>query len=538
MNWISLLLVILLTQISSFSAFSEVKKGGRFNLNLGNLGEPPSLHPITATDAASRVVLNYVTDTLLTRDSQTYEWKPRLAEKWEISKDAKTFTFKLRSGLQFHDGKPLTAEDVKFSFDAIFEPQYNAARLRPYYENIEKLEVIDPLTVKATVKTPYFLNFDVIAGSLTILPKHIYSDVEKSKKMNREIIGAGPYQLKSFQRGQRIVLKKFDQWYGNSAVESKDQYNFDEITFRFAKEENIYLEMMKKGDFDYHDLTAEQFVKKTEGGPWGKTIQKVKVTNAIGKGYRWVGWNQSNPLFESKDVRIALAHLTNRREMNKKFHFDLSVLATGPTDVFSDYASPQVKPIEFDPKKAGELLAAQGWKDSDKDGVLDKKIKGQKVDFRFSLIHANKDYEKYYTFYKEDLKKAGIDMEIKFLEWNSFLKVLDEGKFEAVALAWTTGIEFDPKQQWHSSSAVKGGSNFIGYKSSKVDKLIDKARKEIDRSKRIPLLREVYEQIAADAPYVFLFNEQFSFYAVHQKIQRPADTFKYEIGSSYWWLKP
>jgi peptide/nickel transport system substrate-binding protein/microcin C transport system substrate-binding protein len=245
-----------------------------------------------------------------------------------------------------------------------------------------------------------------------------------------------------------------------------------------------------------------------------------------------------NPLFKSRNVRQALAHLMNRQEMNKKFRYDLSVLATGPTDVFSDYASKNVKPIEYDPKKAGELLAKEGWADTDKDGVLDKVINGKKTDFRFSLIHANKDFEKYHTLYKEDLKKAGIDMEIKYLEWNSFIKILDEGKFEAVALAWTTGVEFDPKQQWHSSSAVKGGSNFIKYKNSEVDSLTDKARTEMDRNKRMPMLRKVYEKIAEDAPYVFMFNEPYYFYANTAKIQKPTDTFNYGIGTDFWWLKP
>lgn len=534
--------VLVLSSLLSLASFAavpnaEAPQGGNFVVNIGQLGEPPTLHPITAADGASSQIHVFVLDSLLTKNGDTYEWEPALAEKWEISKDQKTFTFFLRKDAFFHDGKPVTAEDVKFSFDAIFEPKYNAAHMRPYYENIEKVEVVDPYTVKFYVKTPYFLNFDV-AATISVLPKHIYSDVEKSKKMNKEVVGAGPYVFDRWDKGQKVVLKKFDKWYGNKLPAFKGQYNFKTITVRFVKEENVYLEMTRKGDIDFQDLNAEQYVKKTEGGNWGKSILKNKVENLTGKGYRWVGWNQENPLFKSKNVRVALAHLMNREEMNKKFRYDLSVLATGPTDVFSDYASPKVKPILFDPKKAGELLAQEGWKDSDKDGVLDKNIGGKKTDFRFSLMHANKDMEKYFTLYREDLKKAGIDMELKYLEWNSFVKILDEGKFDAVALAWTTGVEFDPKQQWHSSSAVTGGSNFIKYKNSEVDKLIDQARKEIDRKKRITLLRKVYERIAEDAPYVFMFNEKFSFYANTAKVQKPNDTLRYRIGTEQWWLKP
>ncbi|MBS1968742.1 MAG: peptide-binding protein [Bdellovibrionales bacterium] len=510
-------------------------QGGVFNLNLQ--GEPPTLHPIASTDTYAQGVQNYVLDTLLTRDLETYAWKPRVAEKWEISKDNKVFTFHLRKNAVFHDGKPVTAEDVKFSFDAIFEPAYQAAHLRPYYEGIAKVEVVDPLTVKVTAKDTYFKNFDVIAGGMAVIPKHIYGDVEKSKKMVRTLIGCGPYALDKFERGQIITLKRFDKWYGNEDKEWKGMYNFATINMRFYKEETVYLERAKKGDLDYIDLRPEAYVKKTEGAPWGKTIIKHKVENSAPKSYGFVGWNLRRDLFQDKNVRVALAHLMNREEMNKKFRFGMADLATGPTYVKSDYAPKTVKPFLFDPKAATELLAKAGWTDTDKDGTLDKVVNGKKVSFKFTLIHPNKDNEKYWTMYKEDLKKAGIDMEIKYLEWNSFLKLMDEGNFDAVALGWGGGdITWDPKQIWHSSSAVPGGSNFIGYKNPEVDKLIDEARQSLDEKKRVKLLQQVYEKIAADAPYVFMFNDKYDLYATASRIQMPAETFKYGVGVDFWWM--
>jgi peptide/nickel transport system substrate-binding protein/microcin C transport system substrate-binding protein len=513
----------------------KAPQGGSVTTNF--LAEPSSLHPITSVDLYSHNIHDLVLASLLTKDPETYEWKPYLAEKWEISKDGKVFTFHLRKNITFHDGHPLTAEDVKFSFDAIFEPKYNAAHKRPYYEQISRVEVVDPYTVKFFAKSVYFQNFDICAG-MYVIPKHIYSDVEKSKKMNKELIGEGPYKLEKYERGQRIILKKYDNWFGKDDPQFKGEFNFETLNFRFVKEQNVYLEMVKRGDIDYGDLTPEQYAKKTEGDPWGKTVLKVKADNKEPKGYRFVGWNLRNELFKDRDVRMALAMLMNREEMNQKFRYGLSVLATGPTDYFSDYASPNVKPVPFDPKKAAELLSKAGWKDSNKDGVLDKMVNGKRLDFRFSVAFANKDFEKYLTFYKEDLKKAGIDMEVRYLEWNSFLKTLDEGKFEGICLAWMTTFEFDPKQVWHSSSAVQGGSNFIGYKNPEVDQLIDRARGEMNRQKRIILLRKVYEAIAHDAPYVFMFNEKYDFYAASAKLGRPGDTFKYSVGSDYWWMNP
>ncbi len=510
-------------------------KGGSIVLNIE--GEPPTIHPITSSDLYAQKVLAYTCEGLLTRNLETYEWQATLADKWEISKDNKIFTFHLRPNLFFHDGQPVTAEDVKFSFDAIFNPAYEAANLRPYFEGIAKVEVVDPQTVKFYAKDSYFKNFES-AATLTVIPKHVYGDVEKSKKMSRSVVCSGPYSLAKFDRGQMIQLKKFDKWWGNTAVETKGMYNFDTITMRFYKDENVYLERAKKGDVDYIEMRIEAFMKKTDGAPWGTTLLKHKIANDSPKSYGFVGWNFRRDIFQDKNVRVALAHLMNREEMNKKFRYGLSDLANGPIYVRSEY-NPKNKVLNYSPKKAQELLAKSGWKDSDKDGTLDKIINGKKVDFRFTMIFANKDTEKYWTMYKEDLKKAGIDMEIKYLEWNSFLKILDEGNFDAVSLAWGGGtVEPDPKQIWHSSSAVAGGSNFIAYKNLEVDKLIEEGRLEGNKAKRIAVLKKAFEKIADDAPYVFMFNDKFEFYATSSRLAMPAETFKYDTGKETWWVKP
>ncbi|MFP5519565.1 MAG: peptide-binding protein [Bdellovibrionia bacterium] len=539
MKTVKTLVLIALSVVASTASAAKpntnAPKGGNFVINLG--GEPPTVHPITSTDVYATGVQSYVCEGLLSRDQQTYAWKPRLAEKWEVSKDNKVFTFFLRKDAVFHDGKPVTAEDVKFSFDAIFDKNYQAAHLQPYYEGLSKVEIVDSHTVKIHAKDSYFKNFDSAAG-LTVIPKHVYSNVEKSKKMNRELVCSGPYVLSKFDRGQMIQLKKFDKWWGNTSPDYAGAFNFAMITMRFFKDENVILERAKKGDLDYIDLRIESYMKKTSGHPWGKTLMKHQVENSAPKGYGFVGWNFRRDLFQDKNVRIALAHLMNREEMNKKFRYGMSELANGAVYIKSEY-SPNNKALNFDPKKAQELLTKSGWQDGDKDGVLEKVINGKKTAFKFTLIHANKDNEKYWTLYREDLKRAGIDMEIKFLEWNSFLKLLDEGNFDAVSLGWGGGsVDPDPKQIWHSSSAVAGGSNFIGYKNPAVDKLIDQARLEPNREKRVKLLQQVYKAIADDAPYAFMFNDKYYFYATASKIGMPAETFKFDVGSDFWWLKP
>ncbi|MDH3604968.1 MAG: ABC transporter substrate-binding protein, partial [Candidatus Tectomicrobia bacterium] len=224
--------------------------------------------------------------------------------------------------------------------------------------------------------------------------------------------------------------------------------------------------------------------------------------------------------------------------MNVKFRFGESLLASGPWYRQSEYADPDVKPIPYDPAKALELLRGEGWRDSDQDGILDKEMTGNKVNFEFTLLNPNKDFEKYLVLYQEDLDKAGIKMNLKLLEWNTFITKLDEAQFEAVVLAWGGGsVDLDPKQIWHSSSAVKGGSNFIGYKNPEVDRLIDEARTELDKQKRIPILRQAYRLIAADAPYAFLFVPRFTYYAHRARIRKVTETYGYYLGQSYWWIE-
>lgn len=532
---VSLLLVIGINANAAVEINSSAPVGGTMTRNTG--AEPPTLNPVAANDVSADYILSEAMDSLLGRHPETYDWKPRLSEKWEVSKDNKTFTFTLRKDIFFHNGDPITAEDVKFSFDVYKIPEYKAAEKIPYYESISNIEIVNPTTIKFTMKDNYFKNFEVVATT-SIIPKKVYGDVAKGSKLNKSFVGAGPYMLDTYDKGQKIVLKRFAKWYGFNTPEWKGSSNYEKYVFRFVKEENVQIEMLKKGELDYLALNSENYMKKTQGDPWGKTIEAKKVLNKVPKSYYFVGWNQKKPVFQDKNVRLALAHLMNREEMNKKFLFGMADLATGPTYIQSEYADPNVKPILYDPKKATELLNKAGWKDSDKDGVLDKMIDGKKADFKFELIHPNKDMEKYWTWFKEDLQKVGIKMEIKYLEWSSFTKLLDESNFEAVALGWGGVTDWDPKQIWHSASAIPGASNFVNYKNAEVDKMIDEARIEKDRAVRVKKLRAVYAKVADDAPYVFMFNQKYNFYGANVRFKKPGDTFQYEIGYDYWWIQP
>jgi ABC-type transport system substrate-binding protein len=526
-------LLFLTLMISLIACQAKTKKSGNsITYNIG--GEPTTLSPLSASDAYTPAVHAYVFETLLDRDLDSYDWKPALATEWTISKDKRVFEFKLREGVKWHDGKDFTAEDVKYSYDIMYSEDWKAVQIRPFYESIKSVEVLDKYRIRFTVKDDYFQNFDVCAG-ITVLPKHFYSNPENKKEFGRKVIGTGPYILSKYDKGQKIILVQNPDWWGRQVEAEKNSYKIKKINLRMVMDENVQLELLKKGDIDFQALRPEGYIKKTVGDVWDKKITKVKTENKSPKGYSFIALNLKHPILKDREVRKALTMLFNRPMMLEKFEYNLSAMSTGPIYVQSDYASPNVKVTEFNPNEALKILNRAGWKDTDKDGTLDKVINGKKTKLSFTILEPLADIMKYLTVFKEDASKVGVDINIKNIEWNSFVKLLDEKNFEAVRLAWGGGgVEWDPKQIWHSSSIAGAGSNFISYSNPQVDKLIDDSRRLYEREQRIPLLHKVHELISADYPYIFWFNSRYTLYGHTKRVVKPKDTFVYGVGQQYW----
>ena len=520
---------------------SKALRGGTLNYNLGNA--PKTLNPLSSTDAYASRVNAFMVETLASRNMDTYEWEPLLATSWEVSKDGKTFTFELRKGVLWHDGKELTAKDVKFSFDAVTDPKnrYKTAHARPYYEGIAGAKILSPHKIQFTARNRYFGNFKVLASFLDIVPEHIYKDTSKEnvRKLNKKTWGSGPYKFEQFRRGKYIKVVSNPDWWGRKVPEFAGQYNYDKVRFRFIQSPEMAIRRLERGELDVLKLGAEEYHKKTKGPKWGKSVFKVKFNNKSGKGYSFVGFNLNHKIFKSKRVRTALYHLLDREKMIKKFLYGESLPATGPWYRQSVYADSEVKPILFNPDLAKSILKKEGWIDSDGDKILDKVIDGVKTPLSFTILEPGDEFMKYLTIFKEDAKKAGVQILLKRIDWSAFIKLLDEKKFEAVRLGWSgSAIDVDLKPIWHSSSAISGGSNFISYKNKEVDRLIDEGRKIYDRNERIKIFKKVYRLIAEDVPYLFLFNAKSSFYAHTKRIKRDVDTYNYGVGIySHWWLE-
>lgn len=239
------------------------KKSGSKSITYNIGGEPSTLSPLSASDGYTSAVHAYVFESMLDKDVDTYEWKPALATEWTISKDKKVFEFTLRQGVKWHDGKEFTAEDVKFSYDVIFTDDFKAVQMRPYYESISKVEVLDKYKIRFTVKDDYFQNFDMCAG-LSIWPKHFYTNAENKKEFGRKLVGTGPYRLSKYDKGQKIILVQNQEWWGRGVESEKTSYLIPKIVLRMVMDENVYLELLKKGDLDFQGFRPEGYVKKMQ----------------------------------------------------------------------------------------------------------------------------------------------------------------------------------------------------------------------------------------------------------------------------------
>jgi ABC-type transport system substrate-binding protein len=509
--------------------------GARFpvtkTLNLGLSSDVSGFNHLVDSSADQSNVLAYVYESLLDKDPDTYETIPGLAKKWEVSKDGKKFTFEIDEKATWFDGKPISSADVEFTLKTIFDPKVNCEPERATYGSLDpNIEIISDKKFSIKVKDLHFRNLD-LAGGFLILPKHILQGADMNKgPLLTGTYGSGPYMLDEWKKGERIVLKKNPNYWGMHLKQNQGAYNFEKINYRIIREPKIEIEMLKQGYYTLYGFSPEKWERDSKHEKVQKFYDTYDYSNKAPKGYSYIAWNNNNPLFKSVNTRKALSLLLNRDFMIEKFTFKKAIPALGPISSRSEYAPSDVKPSSYDPKAALKLLSEEGWKDTNNDGVLDRN--GSK--FEFTLLFSSPESEKYLTTYQEDLVKAGIVCNLKKVDWTTFTKLLDDRKFEAVILAWTSQIDPDLYQIWHSNSISGNGSNFVSYKNKEVDNLIEQVRKEFDRKKRIVLTQKLAKLIMNDHPYSFLLENPRNYVAARKGVKRPKDYFNYTIGTSYW----
>ncbi len=496
---------------------------------------PEGLNPIVGNDGYSRDVTSLIFDTLISYDSETGEPQPRLAESWKIAADQMTYDFVIRKDAKFHDGTPLTAHDIKFTYDAIINPKTDSASLRNYLADIKDVKVLSDYEVRYTMKRPYYRNL-IILGLMEVLPKHIYSKGNiNTNPANRAPIGSGPYKFKKWDTGRLIELERNKEWWGNQSDYFKNRYNFDKILMRVINDAAVAVMALKKGEIDSMEPLPTMYLKDFADKNFETNFYRLKYSTEDGNGYRYISWNLKKPLFQSKEVRQALAHLMPKEEINSRMFENLMTPSIGPFPMGSSKNDPDLKPLAFDKAKALELLATAGWKEKDSQGYLVKD--GKRLSFQLLFASGNPEVERLALIYQQSLKEAGIDMGIRTLEWTVFLKQRQERKFDALMMSWTAALDMDPFQIWHSSQEAGQGSNAGAFANKRVDEILETARRTLDREARNKLYQEMSRIILDEQPYLFLFERPHLFVAT-KRFAGVLPVGKLGIDSSKWFTPP
>ncbi|HSF33575.1 MAG TPA: peptide-binding protein [Candidatus Tectomicrobia bacterium] len=498
------------------------------------LSDPEQLNPLTSNDAGASSILGNIFESLLRRDPRSLELRPQLAvARPEISADKLEYTFKIRQDAHFQDGRPLTGEDVLFSIKAIKCPLVNAPFQRVYYESIVDAQLLDPFTIRFKAKEPYFLNENVLGG-IDVLPRHYYDpdnllnqvtvtelagDYAKHEEQVRKFaqhfnqdfarnpMGSGPYKFKSWSTGQEVVLERDPKYWGNGK-EGIDQVYIDVRKSRVINNMDAALVNLKAGNLDTMGLQPLQHLRQTSGGRFEKDYEKHIYSTPS---YTYIGWNNAQPIFQDMRVRQAMTYLTNREQMVKTILFELGQVVDGPIYRFRPEYDESLYSYPYDPQKALALLGEAGWKDTDGDGILDKEIDGQRMPFRFEIkFNSGNDIRKSVALALQDeLRKHGIDANVRALDWTIFLDEVRNHKFDAVILGWAMSVnEPDAYQVWHSSQAENRGSNMISYKNPRVDAILEEYRRTFDPNTRIEQYREFQRILNVEQPYTFLFMQK------------------------------
>ncbi len=490
---------------------------------IGSIGDASVLIPMLASDSASHDVCDLIYNGLVKYDKDL-RLVGDLAEGWEISPDGKTITFYLRRGVKWHDGVEFTAWDVLFGFKTITDPKTPTPYSGDFLE-VERAEVLNRYTFRVTYREPFAPGL-ASWGNLVVLPRHLLEgkDITRSP-LRRHPIGTGPYKFLEWRTGERIVLQANPDYFEGRPY-------IDRVIFRVIPDPSTMFMELKAGTIDWMGLTPVQYARQTSDPDFVRNFKKYKY---LPFAYTYLGYNLRHPFFSDKRVRQAISYAINKEEIVKVILFGLGVVATGPYKPGTWYYNPNVKRYPYNPEKAKKLLKEAGWEDTDGDGILDKD--GRPFRFTVLLNWGNTARLKTAELIQWRLRQVGIDMRIRVLEWATFInEYIDKRRFEAVILGWSTGVDPDQYDIWHSSKTGPKELNFISYRNPEVDRILVEARRTFDLKRRQKLYFRFQEILAEEQPYTFLYVP-YALPAIHARFRgiKPASA-----GITYnfirWWV--
>jgi peptide/nickel transport system substrate-binding protein len=435
-------------------------------------GEPDRLDPHLTSAYPSFQVLENVYDTLVQPgDDLTFEGA--LAEDWEVSDDNLTWTFDLRDGVTWHNGRDFVADDVVFSYERIMDEETGAANAFRF-EAVESVTAPDDDTVVIELSRPspnLLASIGAFKG-MAIVPEEIVDD----GTIDTEPVGTGPFRFVSQQPDGEIVLERNPDYWQEGLP------RLEGVRFRPIPDQTVKLTSLQTGDVDWADGVPPQQISSLEGG------DDLTVESVSGGDYWYMATNLEREPFGDLRVRQAISYALDREAITEAAQFEAATVnqTAIPEDSFfhHDYA-----PFEHDPDRARDLLEEAGVGSIDMDIMVTN-------EFPETVTAAQ--------VIADQLGDVGITVQIRELDFSEWLDEQGEGNFDSFMLGWLGNI--DPDDFYYAQHHSSGGFNFHGYSNPEVDELLDQARQEVDEDARKDLYDEAVELIVDEASYIYLYN--------------------------------
>ena len=415
---------------------------------------------------------------------------PGLAATWKISPDSLTYTFQLRPDVKWHDGKALTAEDVRFTFEKILDPKVGS-RLNLYFQAVKEVQVPGPHTVVFKLKEPdpVFLA-NLWSG---ILPKHIWEKEDFAKSQYNVIpVGSGPWKVKEWVRGDHMTFEANPDYFQGKPY-------LDRIIVKVIPDATVAFAALEKGDVDYLPF------KGVVGGPPYQLVDRLKQSPNLEVNVYEVSsmqrlfFRNDKPPFNNAKVRQAIAHAINRRFIIQKLLFGYGQIAHSEVPpAMKEAYNPKVPQYEYDVAKANQLLDEAGLRRG-ADGVRFKTRIYGTPGVRAILSEA----------LKEQLKAVGIGTDIVINEWTTYYNAIRQTRtVDGVFTIFSLPTIPDPTTEaprYHSKEIRPGGFNYLFYSNPRVDAIIEEAQRTLDRERRVRLFQEYQDILARDVPMIPLY---------------------------------
>lgn len=519
------------------AASPNAVKGGAFKIYSHQF--PKSLNYYLEQFSTTAQIFTMMFEPLTENHPFTLENVPHIAREWKISKDKKKFTFYIDPNAQWSDGKPITAEDVLFTYKTVMDPNNNTAVFRIGLSRFETPKVIDDHTIEFNAKTIHWDNFNTIATGIYILPKHHFEGKDFNKENLEFPIISGPYKLAEVKSGRYVRMERRGDYWKRGYTFNNGRYNFDEIFFKVYNEEPIALQAMMKGDMDIFPVyKAATWVTEAKGEKFDKNwIIKQRVFNQKPVGFQGWAMNTRREIFKDKRVRKAIAHLVDRKQMIEKLAYnEYEPTNSYYPDFYLNGEENPNEPINFDLEKARELLKEAGWT-VNAQGILEKNGK----EFAVTILDRDKGTEKYFTVFMEAAKQVGIKASIESTDLAAWSERIDKYDFDLTWAAWGGGIFKDPEPMWYSKHAdEKGQHNISGIKIKEVDELIEKQKSEFNAAKRNEIVKKIDTLVYKEHPYVLLWhlaNTRVMYWNKFGMPELPMGRYAGEgFATDYWWF--